>query len=66
MLTCPFSHLMEQIEDSANDAARLIKLRVERRADPNFKGCGFCFDTAYGELEDGAIVPCPKHNGLCV
>jgi hypothetical protein len=59
------SDLVASIEASAKLSDRLTELRRVRRADPNWEGCDFCFDTAVGELQDGTIVPCPEHNGLC-
>jgi hypothetical protein len=54
------------MEDSARETVRLRNLRTFRRSDSTFKGCDFCFDTCWGELEDGTEVPCPEHNGLCL
>jgi len=65
MLTSPLSKMVEMQEASIREFTRLKNLRTFRRADPDFKGCDFCFDTAVGELEDGTVVPCPEHNGLC-
>jgi hypothetical protein len=60
------SQAMKMREDSVRGHEELAKLRCDRRGDPNFKGCDFCFDTAWGELKDGTVVPCPEHNGLCL
>ena len=66
MLTQPLSKLVKLMEDSARETVRLRNLRTFRRSDSTFKGCDFCFDTCWGELEDGTEVPCPEHNGLCL
>jgi hypothetical protein len=66
MLSGNLSDLVRSIEESIKEGQRLRLLRRKRRADPNWKGCPFCFDTAIGELKDGAEVPCPDHNGLCL
>ena len=60
------SQLVEHIKAATLEFEALTQLRIQRRADPNFKGCNFCFDTAWGELKDGTIVPCAEHNGLCL
>jgi len=65
MLTQPLSVLIKQIEDSARATDALIKLREERRRDPNYVGCDFCFDTGIGRIGNSPTVPCPEHNGLC-
>jgi hypothetical protein len=65
MLVNRLSELAKQIQESYDFFAGLTALRKARRADPAYVGCNFCFDTAWGELEDGTIVPCPEHNGLC-
>src|SRR5271170_5534946 len=66
MLIQPLSKLIKMQEDSLAEFVRLRNLRTFRRADSTFKGCDFCFDTCWGELEDGTVVPCADHNGLCL
>lgn len=66
MISGRLSDLVKSIEDSVKEGERLRQLRITRRADPNWTGCDFCFDTAIGELKDGTEVPCPEHNGLCL
>src|SRR5271156_5671781 len=66
MLIQPLSKLIKIQEDSLAEFVRLRNLRTFRRADSTFKGCDFCFDTCWGELEDGTVVPCADHNGLCL
>lgn len=65
-LTCKLSEFVERIEESAQFFAALTQLRATRRKDESFTGCTFCFDTCYGELNDGYIVPCADCNGLCL
>jgi hypothetical protein len=62
---CTLSELVAIQREQANFMESLSQLRVERRADPSWEGCDFCFGTAWGELDDGTVVPCPDHNGLC-
>jgi hypothetical protein len=65
MLTQPLSVLIGQIEASAAETDRLIRLRESRRQDPNYVGCDFCFDVGCGRIGMDLWVPCPEHNGLC-
>lgn len=58
--------MVDDMEKAKAEFAALTALRAKRRQDPNWMGCDFCFDTAWGELKDGVIVPCPEHNGLCL
>lgn len=65
MLTQPLSVLVRQLEESAKKTDALMKLREERRKDPNWKGCDFCFGVGCGVIGDSPWVPCPDCNGLC-
>jgi len=65
MLTGRLSDLVKSIEESAKETTRLIALREQRRADPSYRGCEFCFGTGIGRIDDSPAVPCPEHNGLC-
>jgi hypothetical protein len=58
--------LSHSIQEGMEETARLIALREQRRADPNYKGCDFCFDTAIGRIGTCDTIPCPEHNGLCI
>jgi hypothetical protein len=58
--------LCRSIEEGTRETARLVALREQRRADPDYKGCDFCFGTAIGRIGTDDTVPCPEHNGLCV
>lgn len=66
MIGTNLSDLVRSIEESMKETARLIALREQRRADPNYKGCDFCFGTAIGRIDGCDTVPCPEHNGLCL
>jgi hypothetical protein len=64
MINC-LSDLVQHIEESAKETERLIALREQRRKDPNWVGCDFCFGTGIGQIDDSPTVPCPECNGLC-
>jgi hypothetical protein len=65
MMTGNLSDLARSIEEGMKATARLIALREQRRADPDYEGCDFCFGTAIGRIGTDDTVPCPEHNGLC-
>ena len=64
-MTGRLSDLVRCIEESAKETERLIALREQRRKDPNWTGCDFCFGTGCGRIDDSPWVPCPECNGLC-
>jgi hypothetical protein len=65
MMTGKISDLVNSIENAMKETSRLIILREQRRADPNYKGCEFCFDTGLGGT-GMETLPCPEHNGMCL
>jgi len=66
MIAGNLSDLVRSIEESMAETARLIALREQRRADPSYEGCKFCYDTGIGKIQNAETVPCPEHNGLCL
>lgn len=66
MLTQPISVLARHMQESALKTQALIQLREQRRADPSYKGCQFCFGVGCGQIDNDPWVPCPEHNGLCL
>lgn len=66
MLTQPISVLARMMQESMLKTQALIQLREQRRADPAYRGCPFCFDVGCGQIGEDTWVPCPEHNGLCL
>jgi hypothetical protein len=65
MMMTNLSDLVRSMEEGMKETARLIALREQRSADPNYEGCKFCYDTGIGRIDNAETVPCPEHNGLC-